>query len=105
MQTPREISESRAMHGIAVALLSEDRERLAVLQERLRATRLGNEVFSHVGFPVSPTDTIIRREQEPRAEVVIEEIPVHAAIRAFPAMELIRPTPQQLPTFPNGEMT
>ena len=26
MQTPREISENRAMHGIAVALLTEDQE-------------------------------------------------------------------------------
>ena len=93
------------MHGIAVALLSEDRERLAVLQERLRATRLGNEVFSHVGFPVSPTDTIIRRVQESRAEVVIVEIPVHDAHRAIRAIELIRSTTQQIAIFANGEMT
>src|SRR5947209_10852436 len=105
MQTPREISESRAMHGISVALLAEDRERLAVLQERLRATRLGNEVFSHVGFPVSPTDTIIRRVQESRAEVVIVEIPVHDAHRAIRAIELIRSTTQQIAIFANGEMT
>jgi len=93
------------MHGIAVALLSEDRERLAVLQERLRATRLGNEVFSHVGFPVSPTDTIIRRVQESRAEVVIVEIPVHEPHRAIRAIELIRSTTQQIAIFANGEMT
>jgi pilus assembly protein CpaE len=105
MQTPREISESRAMHGIAVALLSEDRERLALLQERLRATRLGNEVFSNVGFPTSPTDTIIRRVQESRAEVVIVEIPAHDAHRAIRAIELIRSTTQQIAIFANGEMT
>ena len=40
MQAPREISENRAMHGIAVALLSEDRERFNTLQDRLRATGL-----------------------------------------------------------------
>jgi pilus assembly protein CpaE len=104
MQTPREISESRAMHGIAVALLSEDRERLTLLQERLRATRLGHEVFSNVGFPVSPTDTIIRRIQESRAEVVIVEIPAHDAHRAIHAIELIRSTTQQIAIFANGEM-
>ena len=105
MQTPREISENRAMHGIAVALLSENRERLAVLQERLQATRLGREVFSHVGFPVSPTDTIIRQMQESRAEVVIVEIPAHDAQRAIRAIELIRSTTQQIAIFANGEMT
>jgi len=105
MQTPREISENRAMHGIAVALLSEDREHLAVLQERLRATRLGHEVFSHIGFPASPTDTIIRRVQESRAEVVVVEIPAHDAQRAIRAIELIRSTTQQIGIFANGEMT
>ncbi|HEX6824167.1 MAG TPA: cellulose synthase operon protein YhjQ/BcsQ [Candidatus Sulfotelmatobacter sp.] len=105
MQTPREISENRAMHGIAVALLSEDRERLALLQERLRATRLGHEVFSNVGFPVSPTDTIIRQVQESRAEIVIVEIPTHDAHRAIRAIELIRSTTQQIAIFANGEMT
>jgi hypothetical protein len=34
------------MHGIAVALLYEDREHLTTLQDRLQATRLGREVFS-----------------------------------------------------------
>ena len=46
MQTPREISENRAMHGIAVALLTEDREHLSVLQTRLEETRLGRAAFS-----------------------------------------------------------
>lgn len=105
MQTPREISENRAMHGIAVALLSEDRERLALLQQRLQATRLGHEVFSHVGFPTSTTDAIIRQMQESRAEVVIVEIPTHDVHRAIRAIELIRATTQQIAIFANGEMT
>jgi pilus assembly protein CpaE len=104
MQTPREISENRAMHGIAVALLSEDRERLSALQDRLQATRLGNEVFSHVGFPVSPTDTIIRQLQEARAEVVVVDIPAQDAQRAIHAIELIRATTQQIAIFASGEM-
>ena len=93
------------MHGIAVALLSEDRERLAALQERLRATRLGNEVFNNVGFPINPTDTIIRQLQESRAEVVIVEVPAHDAHRAIRAIELIRATTQQIAIFANGDMT
>jgi Flp pilus assembly CpaE family ATPase len=51
MQTPREISENRAMHGIAVALLTEDREHLSELQNRLETTHLARVVFSNVGFP------------------------------------------------------
>ena len=92
------------MHGIAVALLSEDRERLSALQDRLQATRLGNEVFSYVGYPVSSTDTIIRQLQESRAEVVIVEVPSHDAQRATHAIELIRSTTQQIAIFASGDM-
>jgi pilus assembly protein CpaE len=105
MQTPREISENRAMHGIAVALLTEDREHLPILQERLEATRLGREVFSHLGFPLSPTDTIIRQLQDSRAEVVIIDVPTQNAQRAIQAIELIRATTLQIAIFANGEMT
>jgi pilus assembly protein CpaE len=105
MQTPREISENRAMHGISVALLTEDREHLSVLQTRLEATRLGRAVFSHVGFPVGPTDTILRQLQDSRAEVVIVDIPTHDAQRAIRTIELIRATTGQIAIFANGEMT
>src|SRR5579864_3256387 len=105
MQTPREISENRAMHGIAVALLSEDRERLSALQNRLEATRLGRPVFSHVGFPVGPTDAILRQLQDSRAEVVIVDVPAKEAHRAIRAIELIRATTLQIAIFANGEMT
>src|SRR6202789_758165 len=105
MQTPREISENRTMHGIAVALLSEDREHLSALQERLEATRLGRAVFSQVGFPVGPTDSILRQIQDSRAEVVIVDIPTRDSQRAIHAIELIHATTQQIAIFANGEMT
>jgi pilus assembly protein CpaE len=104
MQTPREISENRAMHGIAVALLTEDREHMPILQERLEATRLGREVFSHLGFPLNSTDTIIRQLQDSRAEVVIVDVPKQNAQRAIQAIELIRATTLQIAIFANGEM-
>jgi len=100
----RESREKRAMHGIAVALLSEDQERLATLQGRLQATRLGREVFSHVGFPISATDTIIRQLQESRAEVVIVEVPSQSSQHAIRAIELIRIT-TQIAIFASGDMT
>src|SRR3954471_6246230 len=105
MQTPREFSEHRAMHGIAVALLTEDRDQLSTLQDRLEATRLGRAVFSHVGFPTGPTDATIRQLQESRAEVVIVDISPRDALRAIRTIELIKSTTLQIAIFANGEMT
>jgi pilus assembly protein CpaE len=105
MQTPREISENRAMHGIAVALLTEDREQLSALQARVEATRLGRPVFSNVGLPVGPTDSILRQLQDARAEVVIVDISPRDPQRAIQTIELIRSTTQQIAIFANGEMT
>jgi pilus assembly protein CpaE len=105
MQTPREISENRTMHGIAVALLSEDREQLSALQNRLEATRLGRVVFSHPGFPLGPTDAIVRQIQDLRAEVVIVDVPPRDSQRAIHAIELIRATTLQIAIFANGEMS
>ena len=93
------------MHGIAVALLSEDRERLSALQNRLEATRLGRPVFSHAGFPAGPTDSILRQIQDSRAEIVIVDIPLHDAQRAVNAIELIHATTLQIAIFANGELT
>jgi pilus assembly protein CpaE len=104
MQTPREISENRAMHGIAVALLTEDREHLSTLQDRLEATRLGRAVFAHLGFPGGPTDPILRQLQDSRAEVVIIDISPQDAQRAIRAIELVRSTTGQVAIFANGGM-
>src|SRR6202163_4136067 len=104
MQTPREISENRAMHGIAVALLTEDREHLSALQHRLEETPLARVVFSHVGFPAGPTDSIVRQIQDLRAEVVLVDIAPDNPQRAITAIELIRNTTLQIAIFANGEM-
>jgi len=93
------------MHGIAVAVLTEDRERLSELQQRLEATRLGRAVFTHVGFPTAPTDDILRQIQDSRAEVAIVDISTQEPQRAIHAIELIRATTQQIAIFANGEMT
>jgi pilus assembly protein CpaE len=105
MQTPREISEHRAMHGIAVALLTEDREQLSVLQTRLEATQLGRSVFTKLGFPAGPTDEILRQLQDARPEVVIVDISPRDPQRAIRTIEIIRATTQQISIFANGEMT
>src|SRR5580692_11628274 len=104
MQTPREISENRAMHGIAVALLSEDRERLSELQRRLEATRLAQVVFSSVGFPTGPTDSILRQIQDVRAEVVVVDISADNPYPAIKVIELLQANTLQLALFANGTM-
>jgi pilus assembly protein CpaE len=104
MQTPREISEHRAMHGIAVALLSEDRERLSELQARVEATRLGRVVLSNVGFPAGPTDPILRQIQDLRAEIVLVDISTQNAQPAVKAIEIIQSNTLQLAIFANGTM-
>jgi len=93
------------MHGIAVALLTEDREHLSTLEERLEATRLGRAVFAHLGFPTAPTDPILRQLQDSRAEVVIVDISSQDPERAIRAIELVRSTTVQIAVFANGEMT
>jgi pilus assembly protein CpaE len=104
MQTPREISENRTMHGIAVALLSEDREHLSELQSRLEATSLARVVFSNVGFPAGPTDSILRQIQDLRAEVVVVDIPAGNPQPAIKAIELIQANTLQLAIFANGSL-
>ena len=42
------------MPGIAVALLTEDREQSVVLNSRVESTNLARTVLSHVGFPSDP---------------------------------------------------
>jgi pilus assembly protein CpaE len=104
MQTPREISENRAMHGIAVALLTEDREHLSELQNRLEATRLARVVFTSVGFPSGPTDSILRQIQDLRAEVVVVDVSAENPQPAIKAIELIQANTLQLAIFANGSM-
>jgi pilus assembly protein CpaE len=104
MQTPREISENRAMHGISVALLTEDHDRVSELQGRLEATRLAKVVYSHAGFPAAPTDTILRQIQDLRAEVVIVDITPTNPQSAIKAIELIQANTLQLAIFANGPM-
>jgi len=104
MQTPREISENRAMHGIAVALLTEDRDHLFELQRRVESTRLARAVFSNIGFPSGPTDPILRQIQDLRAEVVIVDISPENPHSAIRAIELIQANTLQLAIFANGSM-
>jgi len=93
------------MHGIAVAILSEDREQTVVLQSRLESTNLVRVVYSHAGFPVGPTDPVLRQLQDQRAEVVVVDIDSHAPQRAISTIELIHSTTNDITIFAIGEMS
>jgi len=92
------------MHGIAVALLTEDREQLAVLQNRLENTNIARIVFSNVGFPLSATDSVMRQMQSQRAEVVIVDVNSEDPQRAIHTIELIRASTSDVAIFAIGDM-
>src|SRR5438105_14883038 len=89
MQTNRETSENRIMHGIAVAVLSEDRERLTVLQTRLETTNLGRTNYIHLGFPMGLTDPVLRQIEDTRSEVVPADVDSPDPQRAISTLQLI----------------
>ncbi len=92
------------MHGIAVAVLTEDRDHLSELQNRLEATRLAHVVFANVGFPTAATDSILRHIQDQRAEVVLVDISPANPQPAIRAIELIQANTLQLAIFANGTL-
>ncbi|HYK51163.1 MAG TPA: AAA family ATPase [Terriglobales bacterium] len=92
------------MHGIAVALLSEDREQSAILQNRLESTHIARVVFSNVGFPLSATDPVVRQMQAQRAEVVLGDVNSEDPQRAIRTIELIRATTSDIAIFAIGDM-
>src|ERR1700756_3937457 len=104
MQTQKDFSENQAMHGIAVAVLTEDREQLVVLQNRLESTHVARIVFSNLGFPLSATDPVVRQMQSHRAEVALVDVNSDDPQRAIHAIELIRATTSDIGIFAMGDM-
>jgi pilus assembly protein CpaE len=105
MQTDRNNPENRIMHGISVAVLCEDRERVSLLQTRLDATNLGHSNYAHLGFPVGPTDPVLRQLQDSRSEVVLIDIDPQTPQRAINAIELIHATTNDVSVFAAGDMS
>jgi pilus assembly protein CpaE len=95
------------MPGIAVTFLTEDKDkdRTAVLQNRLEATQISRTVFSHTAFPTSPTDSVLRQIQDVRSEVVLVDIDPRNIERAIKAIELIHTTTSDIVIFAIGELT
>ncbi len=97
-------TESRLMHGIAVAILTEDREQSVVLNTRLESTHLARTVMSHVGFPPGPGDALLRQLQDQRAEVVLVDIDPRNPQRAIHTIEIIHASVPDITIFAAGEM-
>jgi len=104
MQEQRDSSENQAMHGIAVALLTDDREQFATLQNRLESMHVARIVFSNIGFPVTATDPILRQMQAQRAEVVLIDVNADDPQRAIHAIEVVRATTSDIAIFAIGDM-
>jgi pilus assembly protein CpaE len=97
-------TENRVMPGIAVALLTEDREQSVVLNSRVESTNLARTVLSHVGFPAGPGDTVLRQLLDQRAEVVLVNIDPQNPQRAIRTIELIHANIPGVTIFAIGEM-
>jgi pilus assembly protein CpaE len=93
------------MQGVAVAVLTEDTERLPILRHRLDGTQIGRSVFSYAGFPTGPADSILRQIQDVHAEVVLIDIDPNNEQRALTAIQLIRSATNDLSIFAVGVMT
>jgi len=92
------------MPGIAVALLTEDREQSVILNSRVESTNLARAVLSHVGFPTGPSDSVLRQLQDQRAEVVLVSIDPKNPQRAIRAIELIHSNIPDVTIFAVGEL-
>jgi len=92
------------MPGIAVALLTEDREQSVVLHSRVESTNLARTALSHVGFPVGPADPVMRQLQDQHAEVVLVDIDTQNPQRAIRTIELIHASTPDVTIFAVGEM-
>src|ERR1700704_1380351 len=97
-------SENRLMHGIAVAILTEDREQSVVLNHRVETTHMARTVLSHVGFPVGPNDAVLRQVLDQRAEIVVVDIDPQNPQRAIRAIEMIHAAAGDVTIFAIGEM-
>jgi pilus assembly protein CpaE len=97
-------TENRLMHGIAVAVLTEDREQSVILNTRVESTHLARTVLNHTGFPAGPGDAVFRQLQDQHAEVVLLDIDSRNPQRAVRTIELIHASIPDISVFAVGEM-
>jgi pilus assembly protein CpaE len=92
------------MYAIAVCILSENPERLVLLQQRLESAQSARIAFGHSTFPAGSGDPIIRRLQDSRAEVVLVDIDPQSSSPAMHAIELVHANVANAAVFAVGAM-
>lgn len=92
------------MHEISVSVISENSERLTLLERRVEATQLGRVVFAHGNFPQSATDAVIRRMQDVHTEIVLIDIAARDIARAIQAIEIVHGNVANCAVFAVGAM-
>jgi len=97
-------TENRLMQGIAVAILTEDREQSVILNTRVESTHLARTVLNHVGYPLGPADSVLRQLHDQHAEIVLVDIDPRNPQRAVRTIELIHSTLPDITIFAAGEM-
>ncbi len=93
------------MQGIAVSILAESTERLALLQQRVESTQAAHVVFAHSVFPGSAPDQAVRRIREARAEIVLVDVDPQNARTATRAIEVIHANVADVSLFAVGTLT
>lgn len=93
------------MHGIAVSVLSENPERLVLLQQRVEATQVAHVLVAHGSFPTVASDIAICRMTEARTEVAVVDIASRDVARAMQTIELIHNQVPQVAVFAAGSMS
>jgi pilus assembly protein CpaE len=103
MESSSDRNEKVRLHGVRVAILAQSPDQQRSIQERVEATRVARVVLSHLGFPISTTDPIIRQIQDQHAQVVIIDVPAIGLHRALDAIDLIQATTNDIAIFAMGE--
>lgn len=93
------------MQGVAVAVLTEDKERLPALRHRLDSAQGARTVFTYVGFPTGQSDPILRQIQDVHADVIFVDIDPQAEHRALNTIELLRAATNDIAIFAVGPMS
>jgi pilus assembly protein CpaE len=94
----------REVHGLSVAILAQDHERVDILQKAIVRTNVARVVFSHLGFPEGTGDRIIREILNRRSDIVIIDLDLKNLQRAIHAIELLRAKAADVSVFAYGEM-
>jgi len=77
------------MYSIAVAIFSENPERLSMLQQRVEGTQVARVLLANLGFPGAAAESGVRRLQDSHADIVVIDVDPQGPRLAMQTIELI----------------